>query len=455
MASRLGLSRSSISGAGANDKLTAAEHDPDDELGDEIAFNIDDEDPFTSNPIQVEQKIVEKKITDALLIRKIMFNAAFIFLWYFFSLSLSMYNKWMFSDSHLNFQFPLFATSYHMVIQTLISGLVLVMIPRFRPNPEAKMGWKVYITHVGACGVATGADIGLGNMSLRFITLGFYTMVKSSNLVFVLLFAFLFKLERPTLQLISIIGLMTTGVIMMVASEAQFVLIGFILVLTAAILSGFRWSITQILLKKHEATSNPFSTIFYLAPIMCLTLLILALFIEGLSNLLTSSVWAQQPFYLWILILTMPGILACMMTAAEFFLLHKTNVVTLSIVGIFKEIVTIAASAGVFGDKLTAINISGLIVTLIAIGLYNYIRIKKMRQKIEDKVTGKGLSVSLESENTNNKGYTPVAVTDEYEMSRLSPITPYRTESQEFFDSESMKQNGVFSTKNLDYNIPK
>jgi solute carrier family 35, member C2 len=32
-----------------------------------------------------------------------------------------------------------------------------------------------YFTRVGPCGVATGLDIGLGNMSLQFITLTFYS----------------------------------------------------------------------------------------------------------------------------------------------------------------------------------------------------------------------------------------------------------------------------------------
>jgi hypothetical protein len=32
-----------------------------------------------------------------------------------------------------------------------------------------------YITRIGPCGMATGLDIGLGNMSLKFITLTFYS----------------------------------------------------------------------------------------------------------------------------------------------------------------------------------------------------------------------------------------------------------------------------------------
>lgn len=68
------------------------------------------------------------------------------------------------------------------------------------------------------------------------------------------------------------------------------------------------------------------------------------------------------------------------MTASEFALLQRTSVVTLSIAGIFKEVVTISAAGIVFHDPLTPINISGLVVTIGAIAAYNWIKIRKMRE---------------------------------------------------------------------------
>ncbi|KAK9366699.1 triose-phosphate transporter family-domain-containing protein [Lipomyces kononenkoae] len=406
----------------------SAIEDDEDGIEDQIAFDIDDEDPYSTNPAPVHHT---SESTNSILFKTVIVNSIFILLWYSFSLSLSLYNKWMFSEGHLDFRFPLFATSMHMVTQTSLAGLVLLLIPRLRPKPEARMSWGQYLLNVGSCGVATGADIGLGNMSLRFITLGFYTMVKSSNLVFVLLFAFIFRLERPTIQLISIIGIMTVGVIMMVASEAQFVLVGFILVLIAAVLSGFRWSLTQILLKRNEATSNPFATIFYLAPVMCVTLLALAIPIEGLDSFLHSSVWQEESWYLWFLILVAPGVIAFLMTAAEFFLLRRTNVITLSIVGIFKEVVTIGASAGIYGDKLTVVNLSGLVITLIAIGLYNYVRIKHMQRQIRHQQLSNSISTAslTNSKSDLESGTRPAYVAvptngDELEMQPLPQSFP-------------------------------
>lgn len=241
-------------------------------------------------------------------------------------------------------------------------------------------GW-FYLTRIGPCGAATGLDIGLGNMSLKFISLTFYTMCKSSVLGFVLVFALAFRLEKPSLRVGAIILTMMAGVVMMVAGETAFSVLGFVLVMSAAFFSGFRWSLTQILLLRSPATGNPFSSIFFLAPVMFFALLIIALPVEGpielmggLRELADSKGVAGS-----VGIILFPGVLAFLMTASEFALLKRTSAVTLSVCGIFKEVLTISAAGVIFGDKLTPINISGLVVTIASIAAYNVMKMRTMR----------------------------------------------------------------------------
>ena len=215
-------------------------------------------------------------------------------------------------------------------------------------------------------------------------------MCKSSSLAFVLCFAFLFRLESPSIKLILIIAFMTLGVIMMVAGETAFNALGFVLVISAAFFSGFRWALTQILLLRNPATSNPFSSIFFLAPVMFSSLAIIAIPVEGFGPLGAGlkSLTEAKGVFLGTAILIFPGTLAFLMTASEFALLQRTSVVTLSICGIFKEVVTITASCLVFHDPLTPINISGLLVTIASIGAYNYIKITKMRADAKKELEG-------------------------------------------------------------------
>ncbi|KAI8604321.1 TPT-domain-containing protein [Dissophora ornata] len=300
------------------------------------------------------------------------------------STALSFYNKWLFSPNYHNFQFPLFTTSLHMVAQFSLSSITLAILPALRP--KAAPSAKDFGTKIMPCAVASGLDIGLSNSSLKTITLAFYTMCKSSSLAFVLLFAFAFRLEKPTWSLVGVIAVICVGLFMMVMSEADFVLIGFIQVMLAAVLGGLRWSLTQLLLEKTATKSgslaNPISTIFFLSPIMGICLSIVAGIFEGYGTIFSSSFFSSPQAALGTLgLLFLGGFIAFVMVLAEFNLISRTSVVTLSVLGIVKEVITVLVSAAVFHDQLTLVNVLGLFVTLTGIGVYHFMKLREMKAK--------------------------------------------------------------------------
>lgn len=191
--------------------------------------------------------------------------------------------------------------------------------------------------------ISTGLDIGLSNLSLKTITLSFYSersaphpyhmillsimltkpliaMCKSSSLVFVLAFAFLFHLETFSIRLIGVILLISTGVLLMVATETHFVLGGFILVLSASALGGLRWSLTQLLMRsKRSGMNHPVATIFWLTPVMGLTIAIVSLSIESWSQLWGSRFFDGTSATLRTIgLLILPGIIAFSMVLSEY-----------------------------------------------------------------------------------------------------------------------------------------
>lgn len=146
-------------------------------------------------------------------------------------------------------------------------------------------------------------------------------MCKSSSLAFVLLFAFMFKLETPSWRLAGIILIITSGVVLMVSTETQFNFAGMVEVLTASALGGLRWSLTQILLDKESmGMSNPIATLFWLAPIMGITLATTSMLVDGWGN-----VFAQEEFFgsfaltlKTSLTIFFPGVIAFLMNITEF-----------------------------------------------------------------------------------------------------------------------------------------
>lgn len=119
-------------------------------------------------------------------------------------------------------------------------------------------------------------------------------MCKSSTLAFVLIFAFLFKLEKPSWKLILIIIIISLGVILMVSDETNFEMVGFIQVMAASACGGLRWSLTEVLLRKESmGLTNPFASIFFLAPAQAIILLIISAIVEGYITIFGSQFFSS------------------------------------------------------------------------------------------------------------------------------------------------------------------
>ncbi|KAF9564763.1 triose phosphate transporter, partial [Agrocybe pediades] len=348
-------------------------------------LSYDDEAPLSSaRSAGVHIASVEEK--KRLWWRNAVINTLFMLSWYVFLFAtlLSVYNKWMFAPDRLGFPAPLFVTTIHMFIQFGMAATIRAVWPKTFKSPyspsRADYGKKAVPT-----AVATGMDIGLSNLSLKTITLSFYTMCKSSSLIFVLLFAFLFRLEAFSWRLIAVITLIFAGVVLMVATEATFVLEGLILVLSASALGGLRWSLTQVLLKsKKIGFDNPASTIFWLAPSMGITLGIASAAIENWPSIFRSHFFdGGLKTVGTMLFLAAPGIIAFCMVLSEFYIIQRAGVVPMSIAGIGKEVSTIIISSWFFGDKLTLLNAVGVAITVCGIGLFTH---HKYRKSIESTV---------------------------------------------------------------------
>lgn len=145
-------------------------------------------------------------------------------------------------------------------------------------------------------------------------------MCKSSTLIFVLLFAFVFHLEHYSLRLVGVISLIFFGVFLMVFDTTAVSIPGVIMVFSASALSGLRWALTETIMhKKAMGLSNPFATIFWLAPLMALTLGLISLMIEDWT-----SIFGQGHFDgMWrsvktVAVIVFPGAIAFSMVTSEY-----------------------------------------------------------------------------------------------------------------------------------------
>uniref|UniRef100_A0A0D9V5N1 Sugar phosphate transporter domain-containing protein n=1 Tax=Leersia perrieri TaxID=77586 RepID=A0A0D9V5N1_9ORYZ len=174
---------------------------------------------------------------------------ALIASWYTLSTCLTLYNKEMLGKHMWKFPAPFLMNTVHFTMQAVASRVIVWFQHRGLEGETSAMSWRDYFLRVVPTALATALDINLSNISLVFITVTFATMCKSAAPIFILLFAFLFRLEKPSFNLLGIMLIVSFGVLLTVAKETEFDLWGFIFIMLAAVMSGFRWCMTQILLQ--------------------------------------------------------------------------------------------------------------------------------------------------------------------------------------------------------------
>ena len=159
-----------------------------------------------------------------------------IFVYYCFSIGLTFYQKWFIASFH----FPLTVVLCHLLVKYLLAVLIRYIHYSWNGSSRTKIHWSVSWRKLTATGVCASLDIGFSNWSFEFITVSLYTMTKTSSVIFILAFAILFGLERKRVSVISIVFLISIGLLMFTYKSTQFRWEGFVLVLAASFLAGLR-----------------------------------------------------------------------------------------------------------------------------------------------------------------------------------------------------------------------
>ncbi|KAK9036153.1 hypothetical protein V6N11_078165 [Hibiscus sabdariffa] len=306
----------------------------------------------------------------------------FILVWYTFSTFLTLYNKTLLGDELGKFPAPLLMNSIHFTLQALLSkAITWYWSHRFQPS--VPMSYRDYFYRVVPTALSTALDVNLSNASLVFISVTFATMCKSAAPIFLLLFAFAFRLESPSFKLFGIMMVISVGVLLTVARETEFDFWGFVFVMCAAVMSGFRWCMTQILLQKEDyGLKNPLTFMSYVTPVMAVATAVLSLFLdpwhEFRSNNYFNSSWhlARTCF-----LMLFGGTLAFFMVLTEYILVSVTSAVTVTIAGVVKEAVTILVAVFYFHDDFTWLKGAGLLTIMIGVGLFNWYKYLKLQKE--------------------------------------------------------------------------
>lgn len=290
--------------------------------------------------------------------------------WFLFSSLLSIYNKKVFGKDERAFPCPLMMTTVHFLMQWIFSVVACRCFKSLGGERVTTMTWRDWALISIPCGIVTSGDVGFSNLAMVSISLTVYTMAKASTPVFVLGWAYAFGIEKITWPLIGVVAVIVAGELLTVTerqgddddeSSKEFQWTGFLLCLTASMLSGARWTMVQLKLQTMEPPlKTTIATMRMLAPSMFWSLLLLSLIIERPWKTL-----ADRSGEFIISSLALGGIgafLAIVMILCEFYLIMHASAMILMIGGVLKEIFTIFLGIIIFGDRITPRRIVSMLV---------------------------------------------------------------------------------------------
>mmetsp|Transcript_61135 Transcript_61135/g.180824 ORF Transcript_61135/g.180824 Transcript_61135/m.180824 type:complete len:385 (-) Transcript_61135:97-1251(-) len=275
------------------------------------------------------------------------------------------------------FPCPLLLTSIHFLVQWTVSwGLTAAYPETLGGNQVKEMTWKTFLYVSVPCGLVTSIDVGLSNLALVRISISFYTMVKASSPIFVVASAYVFGIEKITLSLLMVVLIIAAGEFLTVLGEVNFDAVGFVLCLSASVLSGMRWTLVQLLIQGIEPPlKSTLATMRILSPMMFASMFFLSLVLEQpwvkLGPGSGTTYFSSMEDGLFTLSLGLGGaFLAITMVLCEFYLIMKSNAIILMIGGVVKEMVTILVGVLAFGDVLNVINIAGFLIVFLGVVTY-------------------------------------------------------------------------------------
>ncbi|KAI6178154.1 TPT domain-containing protein [Aphelenchoides besseyi] len=345
-----------------------------------------------------------------------------IAIYYPLSVGLTFYQKWFIK----NYPLPLLVVSGHYVTKFGLAILIRAIVElatrtrRVRVPVRDQLRW---LLPVGAC---ASLDIGLSNWALEYVTVSLYTMAKSSSILFIVAFSLLLRLERWRPSLGFAASLIAFGLVLFTYRAEQLNIRGLSLVELAAMCSGLRWSVSQLIMQGEDNPSplrHPLDMVAHVQPYMFLTIVPVVYFVEGSEiNLTTLTTFdgVYEPTLVVILVL-LGGVLAFLMEMAEYLLLVNTSGITLNLLGIIKEVVTLLLAHHLHGDKITWINMIGLTLTLSGMLIHGLLVKQNAHQR---KLSARGASGSTVVDCIDLDGASSCGPCDHHKEDRQRLLLP-------------------------------
>lgn len=160
------------------------------------------------------------------------------------------------------------------------------------------------------------------------------------------------------------VSIIVLGVVIASFGEIKFVLVGFLFQLGGIVFEATRLVMVQRLLSSAEFKMDPMVSLYYFAPICAVMNGAVALFLE-VPRVTMDHIYGVG---VWVLIAN--AMVAFLLNVSVVFLIGKTSSLVMTLCGVLKDILLVAASMMIWNTPVTALQFFGYSVALLGLVYY-------------------------------------------------------------------------------------
>ncbi|KAF2430906.1 glucose-6-phosphate/phosphate and phosphoenolpyruvate/phosphate antiporter [Tothia fuscella] len=287
-------------------------------------------------------------------------SAVYVTAWIAASSGTILYNKWLLDT--LGFRFPIVLTTWHMFFATCMTQLLSRTTTLLDGRKNMNMTMETYVRAILPIGFFFSLSLIFGNKAYLYLSVAFIQMLKATNPVVVLLITWGLKLKPFDMKTLLNVSLIVIGVIIASFGEIKFVLAGFLCQVAATAFEATRLVLIERLLSAFKM--DAMVSLYYYAPICTVMNLVASLLFE------VPDISMQDIHNVGIANLFANALVAFLLNVSLVLLIGKTSSLVLTLCGVLKDILLVAASIMIWGTPVTSTQFLGYSVALSGLVYY-------------------------------------------------------------------------------------
>lgn len=275
-------------------------------------------------------------------------------LYFFFNLSLTLYNKIILAL--FDFPFPWTLTAIHTFCGA-IGSYIFWKQDLFTP---AKLGDHENLVML-AFSVLYTINIAISNVSLNLVTVPFHQVVRAMTPVFTILISIMFL--RKSYSAMTYISLLPVvlGVAFATFGDYDYTMLGFVLTVLGTALAAIKTVVTNRV-QVGRLKLHPLDLLLRMSPLAFIQTLIYS-YITGEMTEVVEFYHTRMTGSLFVALL-INGVIAFFLNVVSFTANKKTSALTMTVAGNVKQVLSIVLAVVIFNLHISLMNLAGIMLTL-------------------------------------------------------------------------------------------